>query len=266
MSGNHMTARVFLAKELRRARDEKGMTQGALAKALYVSDSLVAAWETGRRVPKPEHVAFLIEILGIDPLLGRMITELVRNMPPEWLGKWLDIEAHASSISTYQPLLIPGLLQTPDYAREVILKSGRQHIDVDELVEARLERQKILTSEDPPMLVVVLDENVLRRPIGNSNVMREQLTHLLNVAQRPDVMLQIVRFEIGAYPGLAGGFVIAGFDGREAVYVENVFNGEIIDSVEDVATMKRLWEGLRVEALPAKQSIELVTEVIEQWK
>lgn len=265
MPANHMTTRAFIAKELRRAREKKEMTQTALAKAVFASDSLVAAWESGRRVPKPQYIDKLIGTLGIDPMLARMIAELVDSVAPEWLGKLLEIEARATSLLTYQPLLVPGLLQTPDYAREVLLKSGRHSPDVDELVQARLERQTILTLDDPPMFVVIMDEMVLRRPIGGPKVMNEQLAHLLEVAERPDVMLQVVPLGAGAYPGLAGGFVIVGFDGKEAVYVDNAFSGDIIDAVDDVATMKRIWEALRIEALPGKQSIDLLMEVAKEW-
>ncbi|MCO5970857.1 helix-turn-helix domain-containing protein [Actinoallomurus soli] len=265
MTGNHLTPRAFIAKELRRAREQKGMTQAALAKAIYASESLVAAWESGRRIPKPKYVPPLIEVLGIDAILARMITELVTSDAPEWLGRLLEIEGRSSSLSTYQPLLVPGLLQTGDYAREVLLRSGRHYPDVDELVQARLDRQSILTADDAPLLVAVMDESVLRRPVGGPEVMREQLAHLLAVAERPGVVIQIVPSGVGAYPGLAGGFLILGFDGREAVYVEDTFSGDIIDAAEDVATMKRIWEALRVEALPGKQSVDLLAEVAKQW-
>jgi transcriptional regulator with XRE-family HTH domain len=265
MTGNQMTPRAFVAKELRRAREQKRMTQAALAKAIYASDSLVAAWESGRRVPNPKYVAPLIEILGIDAILARMITELVTSDAPEWLGRLLEIERRSSSLSTYQPLLVPGLLQTEDYAREVLLRSGRHYPDVDELVQARLERQSILTAENPPLLVAITDESVLRRPVGGPEVMRDQLAHLLDAAERPDVVLQIVPSGVGAYPGLAGGFLILSFDGREAVYVEDAFSGDIIEAADDVATMKRIWEALRVEALPGKQSVDLLAEVAKRW-
>ncbi|MCO6007546.1 helix-turn-helix transcriptional regulator [Actinoallomurus purpureus] len=259
-----MTPRAFVAKELRRAREQMGMTQAALAKAIFASDSLVAAWESGRRVPKPKYVAPLVEILGIDAILARMISELVTSDAPEWLGRLLELEGRSSSLSTYQPLLVPGLLQTEDYAREVLHRSGRHYPDVDELIQARLERQSILTTDNPPLLVAIMDESVLRRPVGGPGVMREQLAHLIEVADRPDAVIQIVPSDVGAYPGLAGGFLILGFDGREAVYVDDAFSGDIIDAVDDIATMKRVWEALRVEALPGKQSVDLLAEVAKQ--
>ena len=265
MTGNHMTARTFVAKELRRAREGQGMTQAALAKAVFASDSLVAAWESGRRVPKPQYVKPLIEILRVDPMLARMIAELVTSVAPEWFGKLLELEARAISLLTYEALVVPGLLQTEGYARQVLAKGGRQNIDIEEMVSARLERQGILSSDDPPMFVAIMDEGVLRRPVGGPKVMHEQLTHLLNAAESPDVMLQVVPYSAGAYPGLAGAFMIIGLEGREVVYVDHAFSGDIVEAANDVATMKRIWEALRVEALSGKQSIELLAEVAKEW-
>ncbi|MFC7384933.1 helix-turn-helix domain-containing protein [Sphaerisporangium rhizosphaerae] len=267
MNGNRMTPLEFFARELRQARESAGLSQAQLATAIVgYSPSFVAMVETARRVPKPDFAERCDRTLETGGILTRLAQDLVcKAMPPEWVGKWLLIEGRATSLLWYEPLLVPGLLQIEPYAREVIAKSGRQY-DIDDQVEARLARQRILNGDTPPMFVIVLDEGVLRRPIGGPQVMLDQITHLLEVAKRPRVVIQIVPLDAGAYPGLAGPLVVTTFEGREVVYVDNALSGDVIEHAPDVAALKCLWESLRAEALPARPSIELMTKVAETWK
>ncbi|GII62911.1 transcriptional regulator [Sphaerisporangium krabiense] len=267
MNGNRMTPLEFFARELRQAREAAGLSQAQLATAIVgYSPSFVAMVETSRRVPKPDFADRCDQVLDTGGILGRLAADLVcKGMPPEWVGRWLTIEAKATSLLWFEPLLVPGLLQIEPYAREVIHHSGRL-FDVDDQVEARMARQRVLNSATPPMVVAVLDEGVLRRPIGGPQVMYDQITHLLDLAQRPKVVIQIVPQNAGAYPGLAGPLVVTTFDGIEVVYVDNALSGDVVDRAPDVAALKCLWESLRAEALPAKQSMELMAKVAETWK
>jgi hypothetical protein len=122
-----------------------------------------------------------------------------------------------------------------------------------------------LTGEDPPAFVAVLDEVVLHRPIGGPKVMHEQLTHLIDIADRTDIVIQVIPFEVGEYAGLAGAFVIASMDGREFAYLDNAMSGDVIEGTDDVAAVKRTWESLRGDALSKKASIELIKKVAEKW-
>lgn len=244
------------------------MSRAALAETIFVSESLVAAWESGRNPVKPEHMKRLFEALPLGPdMLFHVLEDLVSGeVAPEWMGKWLDIERQATSLLTYEPLLVPGLLQTEPYAREVIVTSGRPTgaAEAHKLVQARLERQVILDREDL-MFVAVMDEGVLHRLVRDAATMRDQLAHLVEMAQRPNVMLQIVPAGAGAYPGLAGGFVLAGFDGQEFAYVDDVFSGDVIERSDDVEVVKRIWETIRNETLPGKQSVERIEDVAKTW-
>jgi transcriptional regulator with XRE-family HTH domain len=177
MTGNHETARAILAREIRCAREAKGMSRAALAKAVLVSDSLVAAWESGRQPVKPEHLRRLFEVLPLGPdTIVRVLDGIVSNeVAPEWMGKWLEIERQATSFLEYQPLLVPGLLQVESYIREVIITSGRPMTEavVQEQVRARQVRQKIL-AQDELAFMAVMDEGVLRRQVGEERTMRDQ--------------------------------------------------------------------------------------------
>ncbi|MEV5411708.1 helix-turn-helix transcriptional regulator [Thermopolyspora sp. NPDC052614] len=261
-----MTALQFLARELRRARETAGMSQAELAAAITCySSSLVAMVETCRRIPKPDFAERCDQVLSTGGILSRLLEDLVSSgMPSEWQGKWLDIEARATSLYSYEPLIVPGLLQTEAYARAVIAMSGRR-FDVDEQVEARLERQRILAADMPPMLVAVMDEGVLHRPVGGTEVMSDQLMHLLDMAERHDIVIQIVPLAVGAYAGLAGPFVVAEFEGGEAAYIDNALAGDVVERYEEVLLMKRLWAALRGEALSRKQSLELIEKAVSGW-
>lgn len=242
------------------------MSREALAGAVFVSESLVRAWENGRRLPQPDHLAKVEKALGTGGFLLRLREDLVKHSPaPEWMGRWLQIEQQATSLLTYEPLLIPGLLQTPEYARSVITSSGRPVEDLDEQVQARMERQKILHPDNSLVFVAIIDETVLYRAVGGAEAMHAQLVKLLEVAEQPNVMVQIVPEDAGAYPGLAGGFAIASMDGQEFAYVDDAFSGDVLENPDDVATMKRIWETLRVEALSSRQSIELIRKAMQRW-
>jgi hypothetical protein len=217
-------------------------------------------------MPQPDHLARLEEVLGTNGYLSRVIDDLVSGTVPfEWMGKWLEIERQATALLTYEPLVFPGLLQTEAYARALLRFSKQSPVDMEEQVSARLARQSILTGEDPPAFVAVIDEAVLHRPIGGPEVMREQLLHVLDLAERTDIVIQVIPFDVGEYAGLAGAFVIASMDGREFAYLDNAMSGEVIESPDGVAAVKRTWESLRGDALSKKASLELIEKAAKRW-
>ena len=200
-------------------------------------------------------------------VLCRLREELITNDPaPEWMGTWLDIEGRCNTLWWFHPLLVPGIFQTPEYAGAVISTSGRLVDNLEEQVQARLARQHILEPNNGVMVVAVIDEGVLYRPLGGPKVLHEQLMRLLELTEQPNIIVQIVPIEVGGYSGLAGGLGIAAMDGQEYAYVDDVFRGEVLDQPDDVALIKRLWVMLHNEALPGRQSIELIAKAAERWK
>lgn len=267
MSANRLTARGFLAREIKRAREATGLSQKELAKAIYVSEALVGAWETSRRVPKPDVMARLVETLGASDMMSRLLDELVSaEVPLEWLGKWLAIEEQATTLLWFETTVVCGLLQTEDYARAV-LQAGRHHLtDTEEMVGARLDRQRILTKDDPPILVVLMAESILRQNVGGPKVMHDQLIHLATMAERDNVVAHIVPSTATVCAGFIGHFVIANFDsGGEVAYVDNQLHGEVVERVEEVALLRRMFELFRAGALSKKESTELIVRMAEQW-
>src|SRR3569833_95866 len=162
-------------------------------------------------------------------------------------------------------MINPRLLQSPEYAREIIENAGREVTDADRQVEDRIERQKILAPENSLVFVAIIDEWVLWRGIGGEKIMREQLQKLLEVGSQPNVSIQIVKNDSGAYPGLAGGVGLAAMDGQEFVYVDDAFSGDVLEAPADVAVMRRVWLMLHSNACSAKESTELIEKAVQKW-
>lgn len=268
MSPKRMTTLELWGKELARAREAAGMTQEVLAKTIHVSASLVAMWETGKRAPKHEYVRACDNVLRTGGFLFRLLDEWVPlKVSPEWLDKWLLVEEQATTLLWFEPVIIPGLLQTEDYARAV-LRAGKYYLaDTEEMVAARLDRQRILDLDNPPFLVAVLDESVLMRNVGDARVMADQLMHLGHMAERPNVVVQIAPLSAPACAGFLSTFIIASFDGgNEAAYADNQLSGDVIESLDDVATLRQLFERFRADALSQHESIDLIRKVVaEKW-
>ena len=267
MSGNNMTARAFLAKEIRHARDAKDMSRAALAAKLYVSESLVAAWESGRIVPRAEQLGQLIEVLEFGPeVISRILEDLVSGeVSPEWTGKWLTIELKAETLLSFEHSIVPGLLQTEEYASEVLKYLHNAPFDVKEVLRERMERQqKVLGCDDPPTAVFIMDEQVLRREVGGPEVMSRQLRHLVELAEQPNVIIQVVPAGTGYHPGLAGAFMIAKFDRTEIAFQDGTVTGQVLEEANQVSALTRKWENIHAAALPQAASIELIAKVAEQ--
>ena len=256
----------YWAAELVAWREFRGVTQSQLAAAINYAESTVAMIETAKRKPKPDFVERCDQALQTGGALKRLMEELVeRELVPDWLDRWRQIEAQATELNWFEIFVLPGLLQTPEYARAILAAGHTKPHDLEAQVMARLERQEILLKEDPPMLVTVMDDNAIQRLIGGEKVMHDQLMHLLELAEQPHIRLQIIPHDVGAYAGLTGPFVIATMDGEQVVYQEAALRGHIIEGHRDVATFKRMWAALRADALPRKASLDLILKEAKQW-
>ncbi|GIJ22090.1 hypothetical protein Vlu01_27140 [Micromonospora lutea] len=204
-------------------------------------------------------------------MLGREVTELwpdvLKRREPAWFRRWVDIEREAVALRAFQLAWVPGLLQTEAYARATLAGETLTNDDVGRLVEARLQRQAILRRENPPMLVVVLDELVLRRSAyGDRALMREQCEHLAACGAQPTTAIHVVPASVGMYPGLGGPFTLAELDdGSVLGHVDSQAESQIIDQAAEIATLGRRWERIRGEALSRTQSLDLIREAAAAW-
>jgi hypothetical protein len=201
-------------------------------------------------------------------LFGR-IYQLARRWDggyPSWFAEWIDSERRATSLCWWEPLLIPGLLQTADYAKAILAADPETNDDqLEELVAARLERQAIFDRAEPPTFWAVLDEAVLYRLIGSRKIMNDQLLHLADTSCRSNITVQIVPAEIGAHAGLLGGFAIATFgNAAGTVYMESPDQGQTTEVPSVVRRLSLTFDTLRADALPRGASRDLIGKVAEE--
>jgi transcriptional regulator with XRE-family HTH domain len=264
-------AGVFGA-ELRYYRTRTGLSQKDLASRANVSHDVISKIETGERPPAEDFPPRLDAVPDLDTrgALTRLWDHLKKGQKQRlhgWFQEWADIEAQATVLRWYEPLVVPGLLQTEDYARVILsVRPDGSLDDLDEQVAARLARQAALDQPDAPQLWCVLDEGVLHRAIGGSKVMRSQLYRLAEVAEHPKNTIQVIR-AAGAHAGLLGGFIIADVDARPPVaYLETAAEGHVTDSPSVATHVALSFDRHRAEAESWASSRDLIRKVAEeQW-
>jgi Domain of unknown function (DUF5753) len=186
---------------------------------------------------------------------------------PAWFQDWALKEYEATTLRWFEPLVVPGLLQTEEYARAVFRTGLRITNDkIDEQVAGRLKRQEVLTRDEPPTLWVILDEWVLRRPVGGRHVMFEQVSRLVAAAGEPHVVIEVLPVSVGAHEGLAGAFAIADFETAPSVgYLEGTPGGQLVEQPKDVAVLDLTWDTLRADTLPRAASLAVLEEGAKSW-
>jgi DNA-binding XRE family transcriptional regulator len=264
---------VFFANKLKELRNGKGWSQEALGKRIGYSGEMVSKVETGTR-PSDEFAAACDTAF---PEMGGMFAGLVEeagkshDVYPSWFQSWVDAEKRANVLRWWEPLLVPGLLQTAGYARSLFeaWRTVDGDGDTDTDVAGRLARQAIFDHAPLPSFGAVIDESVLYRCIGGQKVMPDQLLHLADISGRPRITVQVLPAAVGAHVGLLGAFAIAGFpDGTPGmVYLESPDEGETTKHAGTVAKIGITYDTLRDDALSARASRDLIMEVAEErWK
>ncbi|MFF4726743.1 helix-turn-helix transcriptional regulator [Streptomyces mirabilis] len=253
----------YFGAELRRKREEAGLKQGELGACIFCTGSLVGQIETAKKVPTRDFSERVDAALGTDGFFSRLAGLVLRSQLPHWFQPYAEMEAKAAYISTYQAQLVYGLLQTEGYARAVL--GNRTEEDLDAKLAARMERQRILEREHPPVTWVVLSEAVLHQEIGGADVMREQLAHLLTMRDRRWLDVQVLPFEAGQHPGLMGSFNVLRFDGDpDIVYTEDFVQGHMTANPEAVREGALRYDQLQAIALSVENSAALIARVMEE--
>jgi transcriptional regulator with XRE-family HTH domain len=259
-------ALALFASELKAARAGHGLSREELAGQVSYSASLIGMVESCRRVPSLDFARRCDEALGTSGTFARMQAYLRAVSFPAWFRPFVDYEAEAVSLRGFEHSLVPGLLQTCDYARAVLAtRPNTSEEETDDLVVARLDRQAILERDDPPLLWAVLDEGVLNRQVGSDKVMHDQLAHLAEMSERPNITVEVIPYGAGAHSGLLGAFVIAEVaEAPSIVYLETTAGGEIVEESSAVARVALTFDTLRADALPRRASRELIMKVAEE--
>ena len=255
--------------ELRKRRKEAGLTLEHVAKIVNVSRPTVGAYEHGTRGVTEAMASSLEGALNLEP--GQLVDKLPAGKKSSILKSlltWIEIEKLASKLWTWQPTIVPGLLQTADYAEALIRgKPGVTDSQVREAVKARMDRQRIFLRDNPTRLWAILDESILYRPVGSVDITRCQLERLVDVGRSPWATIQILPYRAMSTPGVLGGWTIAQTNGRpEAAYVDSPLRGQLSDHPSDVEILRLRYETAREEALPASQSIKMIEErLVQAW-
>lgn len=256
-------ALIAFGGQMRRTRETKGITQQSIADHTNISKAQVSRIENGTRRAARSFVEQVDRILSADGALVKLWEDLNRNGHPVpiWFD-WPKIETDAAMLVSWEPMLIAGLAQTPAYASALLQGN-------EEAVAARLARQEILKGRDgrpPPELVLLADEQALRRPVGTAETVRDQLEHLLDLSLLPNIMIQVV-LESGEHDGNMGAFTIATMDDRsEVAYIETAIHAITTDDPSDLSVLARTLNALRSRALTEEMSRDLIRKAIqERW-
>lgn len=262
-----------LSAALRQARLDAGIGQRELARQLDIQHAKLSYWESGRRVPDVAEVAAILAKLNIIGKERDRILELAQHAAePNWLAAGVpgmspglagvvDCEKTASSIIDWSPLLIPGLLQTSDYARAV-LSTGLEAHESEPRAMMRIARRDVLTRNNPVELVALIHECVLAEVIGSCEIQVDQLRHVLSMAELPNVTVQIVRHGQGWHPGLSGPFLLFDFaKSPSIVHIEHHRSSAFLYDEKDVEDYKAATEMVRGVAMSPADSKELIANI-----
>ncbi|MGW4695369.1 helix-turn-helix domain-containing protein [Kitasatospora cineracea] len=279
--GGSMVRRILLGSQLRRLREGCAISREDAGYAIRASESKISRMELGRVSFKERDVADLLSLYGLAAGPDReALLALVReanksgwwhsynDVLPNWFQTYIGLEEAAALIRTYEVQFIPGLLQCEDYAR-AIFAQNRPALDDAEIgrrVTLRARRQKLLTDGRGPKLWAVIDEAALRRPVGGPEVMRAQLEHLVELAQLPSVVVQVMPFRFGAHAGESGAFSVLRFpeqDLPDVVYLEQLTSALYLDKRDDVDEYLQVMERLCVDSLTPQQTLDLLHSILK---
>jgi transcriptional regulator with XRE-family HTH domain len=282
VSPNPTVRRKRLIIELRRLREQAGLTCDEVGQQLDCSGTRISRIETGRIGARPGDVREMLEIYGVTGAEADSLVQLAREarrkgwwhtygrMLPTWFEAYLGLEGEAVRIRDFQSLVIPGLLQTEDYARAVLRASpyAGPAENIDRQVALRMERQAVLDRANPPDLWVVLSESILRVQVGGASVMRAQLRRLIDIAERANVTLQVLPFTTAAHVHPVSAYTILEFPEAAdpaVVYLEHLTGSLFLESEDEVRRYKMVFDHLRAEALGTGQSVDLIARLATEY-
>ena len=280
-AGGPTVLRILLGAQLRRLREANRITLEDAGKRIRASHSKISRLETGRVGFKDRDITDLLTLYGVtDEEERETLRSLARraNAPgwwhdyndvlPHWFEAYVGLEEVAIQIREYEVQFVPGLLQTEDYARAVTLlgHDAASAREIERRVRLRMQRQAMLDREEPPSFWAVIDEAVLRRPAGSQATMRGQLKHLVDMAQRPNVTIQVIPFQVGGHSAAGGSFSILRFaepDLPDVVYLEQLTSSLYLDKPEAVDSYLRVMERICMEAATPAASAEIIANLVD---
>jgi transcriptional regulator with XRE-family HTH domain len=277
-----MVRRILLGSQLRRLREAKGITREDAGYTIRASESKISRMELGRVSFKERDVTDLLSLYGVEDETERgALLTLVReanqagwwhsfsDAMPNWFQTYVGLEEASALIRLYEVQFVPGLLQTEDYMRS-LMTLNRPNLDrgeVDRRINVRMHRQKLIEDAEGPRLWAIVDEAALRRPVGGPTVMRAQIQRLIEAADMPNVILQVMPFRFGGHAAESGAFTILRFpeqDLPDVVYLEQLTSALYLDKRDDVDQYLQVMERLSVDSQTPGSSVELLSDMLKE--
>jgi transcriptional regulator with XRE-family HTH domain len=275
-----------LAFELRRLREAAGLTRDQVSEETGVNPATLYRHETapGQSRPQRRTMIALLNLYGVTDedkraellALSRQADEQTWLQPyhaelPAHYTAYISFEAEARTVRNYESLFIPGLLQTEDYARAVIRGNlpMANNTEVEQRVQARMERQALLRKDDPLQLWAIMDEAALRRQVGGTDVMRAQLDAINTAASEPHITVQVIPFSAGAHAGMQGSFFLLDFPNPadpELVFIDSMAGDLFLETEADIRRYSFLFDNLRAIALSPDNSVSLIASLAQEGK
>jgi transcriptional regulator with XRE-family HTH domain len=278
--GSPTVLRILLGAQLRRLREAKRLSLEEAGHVIRASHSKISRLETGRVGFKDRDIVDLLTFYGVtDEKQRQELRELAvrANSPgwwhdyadvlPSWFEDYVGLEEAASQIRAYEVQFVPGLLQTEDYARAVTMLGYSNPKEINRRVNLRMARQALLSRQNAPSLWAVLDEALLRRPIGGPSAMRAQLKHLIEMSQRPNVTIQVIPFKAGGHAAAGGPFSLlrfAEFDLPDVVFLEQLNSAQYLDKPDIVDRYLAVMEQLCIDALTPAATLKTLRSMVRE--
>ncbi|MGH3907396.1 MAG: helix-turn-helix domain-containing protein [Pseudonocardiaceae bacterium] len=272
-----------LAAELRRLRGAADMSREDVSEQTGVNNATLYRIDTARARPQMRTLAALLNSYGVDTEQREYLTTLCREAArqgwlrpyhsdlPEEYTAYISFEAEAAGVRNYESLFIPGLLQTEDYALAVVRGTlpSATDAEVADRVQARMERQGVLTKDAPLKLWAIVDEAALRRVVGGADVMRAQLRRLADAAKTPNITFQVIPFGAGAHPGMPGSFVLMDFSDpmdTDLIYIDSMAGDLFLETDADIRRYTSVFDNLRAIALSPDDSASFLAELAHETR
>ncbi|MGD6745600.1 helix-turn-helix domain-containing protein [Streptomyces sp. BH106] len=268
--GSRQAAWEFFGVELKRRREDAGLTQVELGLRVFVSGGYIGQFEQAIRKPQLDVAQRIDEALQSDGIFERMWRGLIDDHRyAGYFAEVVELERTATKICEFAPIVVPGLLQTAAYARAVTLSANPFVTDdyVEEMVSARRERATILRDAARPEYWVTLHENVLRTPVGGPAAMAEQLEHVADLMRQRVTWVAVIPYAAGSFPSMGGMLKLMEFeDAPPVAYTETEYSGTLIDSPAVVKHVLRTYDLLRVAALSPEVALALIESAAEDHR
>ncbi|MEV1077540.1 helix-turn-helix transcriptional regulator [Streptomyces sp. NPDC050211] len=269
-NGSRQAAWEFFGTELKRHREDRGLTQVELGARVFVSGAYIGQFEQAIRKPQLDIAQRIDEVLQTDGIFERLCRKLIDDKRyADYFARAAELERLATKICTFAPTLVPGLLQTAAYTRAVTLASNPFATDahIEEKIAARIERAQILDDVTGPVYWAILHEHVLRIPVGSAAEMAQQLDHIAALVRQRKVLVQVLPTAVGAYPLMGRMVQLMEFeDAPPTAYTEAVYSGNLLDDPALVKRVQGAYDLLRAAALPPEASLALIESVAEDHR